>query len=310
MQLIADVRTKGEGHLKSPEGAALLDHMSRESALAKFDDNHMVYAGGSVCSAHMNVLADWLLEYSSARGVEPPVRRLGEFLRSSDVAAIQVALLAGVRFSEPFCVTDSLTLVPIEMLNRGGIRQWMDSATFNPPTGHWDMLLSKQFCPSAAVVKNFRMPCGMTPRDEYFTPLDNPPSLDCEPRAIKVLSTLLTVVGPSVNQLLTVWSEPDEDVPGLFGFGGAYPHLLSSWEQGGETRTLSAEDLAVLPDLYKRFVALPASFQSALTIALERLNSSLRRRQPVDQAIDLGIAMETLLLDGKSQDGIALPFRL
>ena len=50
--------------------------------------------------------------------------------------------------------------------------------------------------------------------------------------------------------------------------------------------------------LFRRFQKMSSPEQKVMRIALDRLNKALRRQNLVDKAIDLGIALEVLLLHG------------
>jgi hypothetical protein len=76
--------------------------------------------------------------------------------------------------------------------------------------------------------------------------------------------------------------------------------------------TLTSTDLTEVRALHLGFVALKDARKKALRVAMRRLNLAMRREWSVDSALDLGICLEMLFLDGKPADssiGFALRVR-
>jgi hypothetical protein len=74
---------------------------------------------------------------------------------------------------------------------------------------------------------------------------------------------------------------------------------------------LTPEDCKNASIFIRKYFELPNNIRELLRISLQRLNLFRRRRSLVDKAIDLGIALEVLLLhDGGPDIPISLPFRL
>lgn len=92
---------------------------------------------------------------------------------------------------------------------------------------------------------------------------------------------------------------------------------LSSWSSSGwadlgvESREATDETLEVFRDILSKYLALSDDQRSKLDVPLHRLREAARHRNPVDRAIDLGVAFEALLLrDQPDQTQLALQFRL
>jgi hypothetical protein len=65
------------------------------------------------------------------------------------------------------------------------------------------------------------------------------------------------------------------------------------------------------PELVSKFVELTEKDRTHLAVSLHRLNEAVRHRSEVDKALDLGIALESLLLSGKKEkEQLSLQFRL
>jgi hypothetical protein len=74
--------------------------------------------------------------------------------------------------------------------------------------------------------------------------------------------------------------------------------------------TLTPADLDRVRELYLLFKSLPQTAQQHLRVPIERLNRALRRIDVTNFAIELGIALEALLLNDLDDDRGELTFRL
>ena len=69
------------------------------------------------------------------------------------------------------------------------------------------------------------------------------------------------------------------------------------WAASSKPKSLDGKAVA---KLFRRFQKMNSPEQKVMRVALDRLNNALRRQNLVDKAIDLGIALEVLLLHGIS----------
>jgi hypothetical protein len=75
-------------------------------------------------------------------------------------------------------------------------------------------------------------------------------------------------------------------------------------------RKVTAADLDALRQLFSFFKRLQETERARLRIPLDRLNRALRRAASTDSAIELGIALESLLLSDLDDERGELTFRL
>lgn len=98
------------------------------------------------------------------------------------------------------------------------------------------------------------------------------------------------------------WVQFDTDFPNALSGSGSITRGPSLFDW-----SLSfAEPVTVGPPiigLYLKFTKLPPDDQTALGISLDRLAQALRRDNSIDKAIDLGIALEAVLLHGLGDTG-------
>ncbi len=113
------------------------------------------------------------------------------------------------------------------------------------------------------------------------------------------------LIGPVAPYLLASWLEPPDWAPVLSGgymmpYQEGFPRTRE-WPSGGCEQAYL---------LIKAFRMLDQTHKARLRLAMQRLNSSMRRLSPVDAFIDLGIVLETLFLQDTSAERSELTFRL
>lgn len=95
------------------------------------------------------------------------------------------------------------------------------------------------------------------------------------------------------------WSQLDKTIANQFaGTGYSYGGALSDFSIHVASFKPVALDGASIGELFSRFEKLKPSERAVIRITLDRLNQAIRRRNIVDKAIDLGIALEVMLLHG------------
>jgi len=108
-----------------------------------------------------------------------------------------------------------------------------------------------------------------------------------------VLLCLTLVRPPATPFLVGLACQPDDWVPleGYFNF----PRSL---EASGHQTRLGRDHTQLAQMIYDRVRGLSPSAKDKVRLPLRRLNTSMRRRDEADSAIDLGIALESLVLGG------------
>ncbi len=112
-----------------------------------------------------------------------------------------------------------------------------------------------------------------------------------------VLLCLSLVRPPATPFIVGLVCEPAEWVP-MYGFLDV-PRTLES--SGHQTR-LWGEHTQRAQMAYDRFRALSAKGKERLRLPMRRLNTAMRRREDADTAIDLGIALEALVIGAGDTD--------
>ena len=127
------------------------------------------------------------------------------------------------------------------------------------------------------------------------------------PDAIELYDSLmcLALVGPSAPQVLASWVTVPAWTPLLAG------SMTLPGQEGFSTGPkLSLDDCTQGRQLFEHFRSATAKVQAHLRLVMQRLIRAMRRVTPVDAAIDLGIALESLYLSDMQDDRGELSFRL
>ena len=115
----------------------------------------------------------------------------------------------------------------------------------------------------------------------------------------------LALVEPSAPQVLASWAETPDWVP-LIGGG----MTLTQPEGISRQQQFSSDGHKEARRLFRKFGSGSASLQARLRLVIPRLIRATRHLNPVDTAIDLGIALEALYLSDMDGDRGELSYRL
>jgi hypothetical protein len=115
----------------------------------------------------------------------------------------------------------------------------------------------------------------------------------------------LTVTGPSAPVVIASWVSAEPWVP-------TFSRRLTLTPPPGvrPLKKLTPEELRRAKLLHEEFVRRPEPEKRRLRVPLKRLHAALLRRSPEDSAIDLGVALEALILHEIGSDKGELTFQL
>jgi len=113
----------------------------------------------------------------------------------------------------------------------------------------------------------------------------------------------ITALSVCAVAAISSWSRFDRKIvnaispSGYSHDGTLFDHAVSAASKKPETL-----DKKAVAELFSHFQKLDSREKDVMRIALARLNQALRRQNTVDKAIDLGIALEVMLLHGVGDD--------
>lgn len=273
--------------------AHLLRSLKEEPSLRDFEDGLLWHGTGGYGVDHA-CIARGLMNRTLCKGPRQAVSDLARYLELQSNPGIFVMTIRGLRVDRPLRLAPQIALLPLVSL------------------------------PESSITVGFRQPnlfniAGPTPLPESALVLRAP----AQPKVIRSsetspnqprwyarlleLCSWLTLVGPSAPSPLVSWWQMDGWVP--FDLAGGTsstflgPRLVPSRsleeDDRADARSVSALWLNAIPETKRR-----------LRIPLERLNSAMTQINAVEKAIELGIALESLLLDDGSDSELALRLRI
>ncbi len=249
-------------------------------------------------------VAGWLVNQAIRRSSEAVVADFLAFLRSNSVNVQFVLALAGINLEAEHQLLDDVRLVPFSTLPRSMQTDLVDpfGITNIRPFG------TK---PTSALV----MPGTVSPA--YLRTGQRPQGHWVEFDHLQVVQLLLTLVGPRAVAPVAGWiqiSDPGMPLTGSAStatYGGYDLNVFNAMKSGSfqPFDQHCAEATAIVTEA-SAFATVNPKHWPTILISLSRLNQSLGHSDPVDCAIDLGVALEALLLDDSKDQELAYRMRL
>ncbi len=267
-----------------PELRSLLEVLELTPALEGFAHGQSTLGlSGQVSYVY---LVQWLLARAQQVGSQETVEDLGRYVRAETLSVSEVLAVDGLCVSQTVAFGD-YELVPWSSLPLTDAK-WHAGAR---GMANFDF-------PSAAVVQRQEVARA------HLRPWENYELRSLEPM-IDVLRCTAAAAGVGFR-LLHYWVEPPAWAPWAvqrmdFGIDRRSPP---------PSQTVDAAIVPTAQDAVARFTSLEESDTVRFRLPLERLNRSyLARHSPVDAAIDLGIALESLFAPAKLSEGISFAVR-
>jgi hypothetical protein len=264
------------------------------------------WSGGASINLHQ--VADWLVAQARTNGVRETVTAFEHFVASNKATAATILAVRGVTINRLLELTDAVKILPLTAL---------------PPSIGKAFLARLLSGPH--VVGALPLPSDVAALmyiDEAFSPVvtgpvipfvpfkgPSPQDLETSQRQDQTLTDVLrclTLVGPCSPVAVGSWSQLiGPGVPMTTAGGYGYNHETAFMNPV----TLGPFDAQEAQLLIKAFFQHQENIRQDLRVPLDRLNRAIRGTNIVDQAIDLGIALEAMLFHG-SNDNKELSFRL
>lgn len=267
-KLIAATTSVGFAAAKAP----LVAHLATEPELAIFNELMVVFRNSSRRATYKD-LAQWLADHAATVGAEKAVQDLERYLNEPQFEYKVHTAIAGLEVAEETPFAPDLLLsgpqaLPQYVLDDDPItlRHWHQRST---AALTWTRSQARIHAPESDV--KFEDAGSNDPIDD---------ALMC-----------ISVVGPYAPAIVGIWYDVPA-APVLGGFGELPRSLEIGWSE-----KLSKADALAAAELYAVFVALSTGDKERLRVPMRRLNSARRRRDQVDSAIDIGIALEALFGD-------------
>jgi len=273
----------------------LLSYITVNPALKFFQEGFIKFGHASF-RIDLKLLANWFLYRAEIVSSEKVAAELHQFISSSVIPGNDVLAISGISVHQEIKFTSDISLIPYAQLPDSRAK-----SSFNPYSLSNDN-------------NGYLKLSGLNPLISSLPPTvalisKNPsqPKFVSQPSSIKEngwiskeqdlidLCSCLTLIGPSSPMLLASWWEPDSYVPysRIYGFG-ASPKIFDLINR--KTYSWTDENIQEALVLAQNYLKLKSEEKEKLLVPLERLNKMGCRINLVDQAIELGIAVEAVFL--------------
>ena len=264
-------------------------------------NNSMLNTGdGAGTGVTQETLAKWLLCAAMENGPAEAVNRLQKFLGLDATPAYRILALSGFKVNKSVKISDSVHLMPFQDIRDSDAKELFESIVqmqgFQPPQ-----------LPDVALIHLVKI------SPKVFKGMQIPPRISGISEVLHEICDCLTLVGSCAPQPVAEWTWFEDWVPcaSYSLLGRIFPSPAFEPARKSPPYTFSDHDCSEVADLVSKYLTLNPETKRLLRIALQRLNQSRQRGSLVDRAIDLGIALEVILLNDRTvDDSISFPFRL
>jgi hypothetical protein len=209
------------------------------------------------------------------------VRDLQRYLATDVLPFRAIAAVGGIRTDRAYDLGQGIQLVPWNEITPSRTKIAIDEA----PSFHRSF-----YDPVGALVRVVDLPrvhVDLSEARKHFRDIDWSDVAD--------LLLCLGLIGHTAPVVLASWLEAPEWAPIM-----AASYSMPFVEGPGKVQPFRDADVTEGSHLFATWRGLTDERRVALRVPMERLNSAMRRSEPVDSAIDLGIALESIFLrDGR-----------
>jgi hypothetical protein len=279
------------------EAVDLLAALKAEPELKVFDGKTLQVLSISASTIEFWHLGAWLILRTRSVGARGALRNLARYLRASVIPVEVAVVFSGLQPESACKIGRNISLLPWSDLKNSAQKQAVHA--------HFVMQLPFNV-PTAALVRQHPSQKSYVSQSDYQKNIDKYHArAGLDATELHDCLMCLALVGPSAPQVLASWISVPDWVP-IISTSFSLPAL----EGFSVTRKLSAVESRQGRRLFANFGSLTNVLQARLRLVMQRLLRAMRRGQPVDAAIDLGISLEALYLSDMGDDPGELSFRL
>lgn len=283
--------------------SAVITKLAREPAFLNCE-SRMIRSENGSSSFHPRFVAPKLVKKALLTGnSEMAVTWLEKVLATEQATGFSIMAIWGARVDRPVRMGSRVTLLPIDELPDSYQKRWIlekdwvRSRLDTMPGAFMD-------APTAALLLE-------TVIDPLFIDdaKDKPFDVWSSNRELLDDARLaLSMLGPCAPLQASSWFNfKDADIDDAqLGAARSYSHIEIMPMQFAQPEVIDAE---LASSLIGKYLSMDGSVKQRLRVALDRLNQGLRRFRPGDQAMEISIALETLLADGGTENTYKIGLR-
>lgn len=284
---------------KTTLGQKILAKLKADLRVSQLE-GEMLSRGSGAGIFDVKNLAKWFLWHANNVGQELAAVDLELFLNYEEISVINSLWITGIEVDEEIEIEDGISIRPAQSMPDSREKEFFLQHDFHS-TG------LQTLKPSCVIVKNVSIPkLASKDNSRVSLPVDH---VFWTSRSRFYDCALLLNVLPNVTCLPHYATSHLEASTPLGPFGGSSGGGPVYDIPSKITTKITSESVIQLQELLICIDKLDAKSRVRMQRAIHRLSQAKRRIQLEDQILDLGIAMEMLLLDNKP-DQLALSFRL
>ncbi|PVZ59281.1 hypothetical protein C9422_10075 [Pseudomonas sp. B1(2018)] len=271
-----------------------------------------VNLGTASRSVGVSVVAELLVIGALNNGIEKTVDSLIDYVSQDYTPCVQVLMLRGIKVVRSVELFDGVFIAKPEDVPSLPLIRHLNDYKLRLHTGNFGVMspfndYQSDDPPDSVIYK------VINAKPKFFP-------FDADLNKFEVEAKKYFIVGTISNLLPLIF--PENSIRHSYYSGALRNSFLESldlcsWSSSGwadlgvGSREATDEDLESFRNILSKYLALSDDRRSKLDVPLHRLREAARHHNPVDRAIDLGVALEALLLrDQPDQTQLALQFRL
>lgn len=279
-------------------GKNLLKRLSEDPRVIALD-GQMVSRGDGASRFEVTTLAIWFIWCANSYGEQFANQQLERWLNTDEVEVLNSLWVLGVEAEESIELADGYVIQTIADMPDSDEKEYFSKIDFS--------FLSRTNLPKCAITKRQKIRKMWSNVPPVSSKLAGEFRSSCT-KLYELAFILNSVSGVTcVPHFQTAYRPATTPIGYFGGSGGGAPMFDVS------TLTLSKISAALAPtinEMFCHFQSKSESEKARLQLILSRLSQAKRRMQIEDQMLDIGIALEMLLLEENEKDQLSLQFRI
>lgn len=262
-------------------------------------ENQMLSLGNSAARFEVDTLAVWYVWCLNMYGNEFADCQLESWLASEEVEVLNSLWVLGLEAEKSFELGGGYSIQILADMPDSDEKEYFSKVDFN--------FLSRSTLPKCAITKKENIKKTRSDFPPGTNGLNDNFRESCQ-KLYELAFVLNSISGVTcVPHFQTAYRSSVTPVGHFGGSGGGSPLFDVSTIT---TSKISPESSSVVFEVFSAFRSKSAEERSRLQVVLSRLSQAKRRSQIEDQMLDLGIALEMLLLQEKLNSELSLQFRI
>lgn len=285
---------------KTDTGGKILQILSNDPRVKSLSGK-MIANGSGAGRFEIKTLAMWFLWYANKVGIEKAEKSLNAFLDNDKVLALNCLWVLGINVGQEIEICDDIRLCPADKMVNSRDKEKFLQHRLGDFHNRGPVPEVALVCPCYVQKVWTENPQKQLDRNKDFFDVGK------KLHEIALLLNLMPGIAcwPYYSTSYVYDSTPLGPFSGSGGGMGIYDVM------GIGSNTLRKDIAMDIKTIYSSYNKLPAKEKDRWNRILSRLSQSKRRIQIEDKILDLGIALEMMLLeDNKSNDQLSLSFRL